>query len=59
MGRNWMGNTSGLWRRRRSLGRRLVLVTGEGFHQLTAQEISQFGRRGLKPIVIALNNLAI
>jgi indolepyruvate decarboxylase len=37
-------------------GRRLVLVTGEGSHQLTAQEISQFGRRGLKPIVFVLNN---
>jgi indolepyruvate decarboxylase len=36
--------------------RRLVLVTGEGSHQLTAQEISQFGRRGLKPIVFVLNN---
>jgi hypothetical protein len=28
--------------------RRVVLVTGEGSHQLTAQEISQFGRRGLR-----------
>jgi TPP-dependent 2-oxoacid decarboxylase len=37
-------------------GRRLVLVTGDGAHQLTAQEISQFGRRGLKPIVFVLNN---
>lgn len=37
-------------------GRRLILVTGEGAHQLTAQEISQFGRRGLKPIVFVLNN---
>jgi indolepyruvate decarboxylase len=36
--------------------RRLVLITGEGSHQLTAQEISQFGRRGLKPIVFVLNN---
>jgi indolepyruvate decarboxylase len=36
--------------------RRLVLVTGEGSHQLTAQEISQFGRRKLKPIVFVLNN---
>ena len=35
---------------------RLVLVTGDGSHQLTAQEISQFGRRGLKPIVFVLNN---
>jgi indolepyruvate decarboxylase len=29
--------------------RRAVLITGEGSHQLTAQEISQFGRRGLSP----------
>jgi indolepyruvate decarboxylase len=36
--------------------RRLILVTGDGSHQLTAQEISQFGRRGLKPIVFLLNN---
>src|ERR1700692_2757636 len=36
--------------------KRIVLVTGDGAHQLTAQEISQFGRRGLKPIVFVLNN---
>ena len=36
--------------------RRIVLVTGDGAHQLTAQEISQFGRLGLKPIVFVLNN---
>jgi indolepyruvate decarboxylase len=36
--------------------RRLILVTGEGSHQMTAQEISQFGRRGLRPIVFVLNN---
>jgi indolepyruvate decarboxylase len=36
--------------------RRLILVTGEGSHQITAQEISQFGRRGLKPVVFVLNN---
>jgi indolepyruvate decarboxylase len=36
--------------------RRVILVTGEGSHQLTAQEISQFGRRGLKPVVFVLNN---
>jgi indolepyruvate decarboxylase len=35
---------------------RVVLVTGEGSHQLTAQEISQFGRRGLNPIIFVLNN---
>ena len=36
--------------------RRVVLITGEGSHQITAQEIAQFGRRGLKPIVFVLNN---
>jgi indolepyruvate decarboxylase len=36
--------------------RRVVLVTGDGSHQLTAQEISQFGRMDLKPIVFVLNN---
>ena len=36
--------------------RRVLLITGEGSHQLTAQEIAQFGRRGLKPIVFVLNN---
>jgi indolepyruvate decarboxylase len=37
-------------------GRRVVLMTGEGAHQFTAQELSQFGRYGLKPIVFVLNN---
>ncbi|MDG4874097.1 thiamine pyrophosphate-binding protein [Mesorhizobium sp. WSM4935] len=37
-------------------GRRVVLVTGDGSHQLTAQEIGQFGRLGLKPVVFVLNN---
>jgi indolepyruvate decarboxylase len=36
--------------------RRVVLVTGDGSFQLTAQEISQFGRLGLKPVVFILNN---
>ncbi|MBV8966671.1 MAG: alpha-keto acid decarboxylase family protein, partial [Mycobacteriaceae bacterium] len=36
--------------------RRLILVTGEGSHQMTGQEISQFGRRGLRPIIFVLNN---
>jgi indolepyruvate decarboxylase len=35
---------------------RVVLVTGDGSHQLTAQEISQFGRLNLRPIVFVLNN---
>jgi indolepyruvate decarboxylase len=36
--------------------RRVVLITGDGSHQLTAQEISQFARLGLKPVVFVLNN---
>ena len=36
--------------------RRVVLVTGEGSHQLTAQEICQFHRLGLRPIIFVLNN---
>jgi indolepyruvate decarboxylase len=36
--------------------RRVVLVTGDGSHQLTAQEICQFGRLGLKPVIFVLNN---
>jgi len=36
--------------------RRTILITGEGSHQLTAQEISQFYRFGLKPIIFVLNN---
>jgi indolepyruvate decarboxylase len=36
--------------------RRIILVTGEGSHQLTAQELSQFGRLDLKPIIFVLNN---
>jgi indolepyruvate decarboxylase len=36
--------------------RRTILVTGEGSHQLTAQEVSQFHRFGLKPIIFILNN---
>jgi indolepyruvate decarboxylase len=36
--------------------RRVILITGDGSHQLTVQEIAQFGRRGLSPIVFVLNN---
>ena len=36
--------------------RRVVLMTGEGSHQLTMQEISQFERLGLKPVIFVLNN---
>jgi len=34
----------------------VVLITGEGSHQLTAQEICQFHRLGLRPIIFVLNN---
>lgn len=36
--------------------KRIILITGEGSHQLTVQEISQFARFGLKPIIMVLNN---
>ncbi len=36
--------------------RRTILITGEGAHQFTAQEVSQFCRYGLKPIIFCLNN---
>lgn len=36
--------------------RRLVLISGDGAHQMTAQEVGQFGRYGLKPIIFVLNN---
>lgn len=36
--------------------RRTVLITGEGSHQMTVQDIGQFARLGLKPIVFVLNN---
>jgi indolepyruvate decarboxylase len=36
--------------------RRLILITGEGSHQMTAQEIGQFGRHELRPIIFVLNN---
>jgi indolepyruvate decarboxylase len=36
--------------------RRTVLITGEGSHQLTVQEVGQFSRYGLKPIIFVLNN---
>lgn len=35
---------------------RVILITGEGSHQLTAMEIGNMLRRGIKPIVIVLNN---
>lgn len=36
--------------------RRVLLITGEGSHQVTAQEVCQFYRYGLKPIIFVLNN---
>ncbi len=36
--------------------RRTLLFTGEGSHQMTVQELGQFGRHGLRPIVFCLNN---
>lgn len=36
--------------------RRTLLFTGEGSHQFTVQEIGQFGRHGLTPIIFCLNN---
>src|SRR5574344_488954 len=36
--------------------KRVVLLTGEGSHQLTAQEISSIMRYNLKPIIIVINN---
>lgn len=35
---------------------RTVLITGDGSHQLTVQEVSQFYRFGLKPLIFVLNN---
>ena len=36
--------------------RRTVLITGEGSHQITMQEVGQFARYGLGPIIFVLNN---
>jgi indolepyruvate decarboxylase len=36
--------------------RRTILVTGDGAHQLTANEIGVMGRYGVNPIIICLNN---
>ncbi|WP_421902729.1 alpha-keto acid decarboxylase family protein [Maridesulfovibrio sp.] len=36
--------------------RRTLLLTGEGAHQMSAQEICQFARFKLKPIIICVNN---
>lgn len=36
--------------------RRTILLTGEGAHQLTFQEISNIISHGLRPIIIVINN---
>ncbi|AKB80117.1 Pyruvate decarboxylase [Methanosarcina horonobensis HB-1 = JCM 15518] len=36
--------------------RRVILITGEGAHQMTVQEVGQFCRYGLKPVIFVLNN---
>jgi indolepyruvate decarboxylase len=36
--------------------RRTILITGEGSHQLTANEIGNMGRYNAKPIIFVLNN---
>jgi indolepyruvate decarboxylase len=36
--------------------RRTVLLTGEGSHQLTANEIGSYARHGVKPVIFVLNN---
>ncbi len=36
--------------------RRTILITGEGSHQLTANDIGNMGRYGAKPIIFVLNN---
>lgn len=36
--------------------RRVVLITGEGALQMTGNELGNFGRHGVKPILFVLNN---
>jgi len=36
--------------------RRVILVTGEGSHQMTAQEVCRFYYYGLKPVIFVINN---
>src|SRR5260370_3243615 len=38
------------------LKRKTILITGEGSHQLTANEIGNMGRFGANPIILCLNN---
>lgn len=37
-------------------GGRTVLVTGDGSHQLTLNELAVMGRYGIKPVIFVLNN---
>ena len=39
-----------------NLKRKTILITGEGSHQLTANEIGNMGRYGANPIILCLNN---
>ena len=39
-----------------SPNKRVILFTGEGSHQLTAMELGNMLRQGVKPIIIVLNN---
>ena len=36
--------------------RRTVLITGDGSHQLTGNEIGNYARHGVKPVIFVLNN---
>lgn len=36
--------------------RRVVMITGEGSHQMTVQEVSSMLRYGINPIIIVVNN---
>lgn len=36
--------------------RRVVLVTGDGAHQISANELGVMGRYGIKPVIFVLNN---
>ncbi len=36
--------------------RRVILVTGDGSHQLTANELGVMGQEGIKPVIFVLNN---
>ncbi|WP_145080761.1 alpha-keto acid decarboxylase family protein [Poriferisphaera corsica] len=36
--------------------KRVILMTGDGAHQMTATEVGQFAANGLKPVIFVLNN---